>query len=193
MKVMKILILPTLTLCVGIALGIIIRDFPLFTISYNLKITEIISVLLTFGIGVFVPLLVKKLIDDKRSFKNSLIEEVNTFNKTTSRINDRIEMIYTSSKITQADKDGLTVLFEIADEEFNSLYSFIGNHCKPGTQKELENFKEKFIEYWKILTGSEVTKSDVSKIDDSTYRKANKTYQELKNIVRNMKAQLNSL
>jgi len=193
MKILKFFLLPLVTLVVGILLGIVIRDFPLFTLNYNLKITEVLSVLLTFGIGIFIPLIVKKLIEDKRSFKNTLIEEIGTFVKTASRISERITTIYESTKITQRDKDDINLLFEIADEEFNSLFSFIETHCQDGTKKELANLKAKWIEYWKILTGTEVTKSEVKRVDEITYKKAVKNFNELKGIVRNIKTQLNEL
>lgn len=193
MKILKYILLPLVTLIGGITIGIVIRDFPLFTISYNLKITEVLSVLLTFSIGVFIPLVVKKLIDDKRSFKNSLIEEVGTFTKTATRINDKITSIYEASKITQREKDDLNLLFEIADEEYNSLMSFIEIHCNDGAKKELNSLKEKWIEYWKIVTGTEVTRSEVKKVEESTYKRAVKCFNELKGIVRNIKTHLNAL
>jgi hypothetical protein len=193
MKIIKLFIFPLVTLIGGIILGIVIRDFPLFTISYNLKITEVLSVLLTFAIGIFIPLVVKKLIDDKRSFKNSLIEEVGTFTKTATRINDRLTTIYEASKIAQRDKDDLNLLFEIADEEYNSLIGFIEIHCNDGAKKELNLLKDKWISYWKIVTGTEVTKSEVKKVDEVTYKKAVKCFNELKGIVRNIKTHLNAL
>lgn len=193
MKIIKLFILPLVTLIGGIILGIIIRDFPLFTISYNLKITEVLSVLLTFAIGIFIPLVVKKLIDDKRSFKNSLIEEVGTFTKTATRINDRLTTIYEASKISQRDKDDLNLLFEIADEEYNSLIGFIEIHCNDGAKKELNLLKDKWISYWKIVTGTEITKSEVKKVDEVTYKKTVKCFNELKGIVRNIKTHLNAL
>lgn len=193
MKIIKLFILPLVTLIGGIIIGIVVRDFPLFTISYNLKITEVLSVLLTFAIGIFVPLVVKKLIDDKRSFKNSLIEEVDTFTKTATRINDRLTTIYEASKISQRDKDDLNLLFEIADDEYNSLIGFIEIHCNDGAKKELNLLKDKWISYWKIVTGTEVTKSEVKKVDEVTYKKAVKCFNELKGIVRNIKTHLNAL
>lgn len=193
MKIIKFFLLPLVTLIGGIIIGIVIRDFPLFTMNYNLKVTEVLSVLLTFGIGVFIPLIVKKLIDDKRSFKNTLIEEADSFVKTASRIDECIKTIYESTKISQRNKDDLSLFFEIADEEFNSLFSFIETHSQGRTKKELDNLKAKWIEYWKILTGTEVTKSEVKKLDEITYKKAFKTFNELKGIVRNIKTQLNEL
>lgn len=193
MKTLKFFLLPLVTLIGGVIIGIIIRDFPLFSLNYNLKVTEVFSLLVTLGIGIFIPLIVKKLIDDRRSLKNTLIEEAGTFAKTASRINDRVLTIYESQKITQRDKDDINLLFEIADEEFNSLLSFIETHCQNGTKKELANLKAKWIDYWKILTGTEVTKSEVKRLDETTYKKALKTFNELKGIVRNIKTQLNEL
>ena len=137
--------------------------------------------------------MVKKLIDGKRSFKNSLIEEVGTFTKTATRINDRLTTIYEASKISQRDKDDLNLLFEIADEEYNSLIGFIEIHCNDGAKKELNLLKDKWISYWKIVTGTEVTKSEVKKVDEVTYKKAVKCFNELKGIVRNIKTHLNAL
>jgi hypothetical protein len=193
MKILKFILLPLVTLIGGIMIGVVVRDFPLFTISYNLKITEVLSVLLTFSIGIFIPLVVKKLIDDKRAFKNSLIEEVGTFTKTATRINDKLSTIYEDCKISQREKDDLNLLFEIADEEYNSLMSFIEIHCNDGTKKELNLLKDKWIEYWKIVTGTEVTRTEVKKIEESTYKRAVKCFNELKGIVRNIKTHLNTL
>lgn len=193
MKILKFILLPLVTLIGGIIIGVVVRDFPLFTISYNLKITEVLSVLLTFSIGIFIPLVVKKLIDDKRSFKNSLIEEVGTFTKTATRINDKLSTIYEDCKISQREKDDLNLLFEIADEEYNSLMSFIEIHCNDEAKKELNLLKDKWIEYWKIVTGTEVTRNEVKKIEESTYKRAVKCFNELKGIVRNIKTHLNTL
>ena len=193
MKIVRYLLLPIGFLILGICVGIIVRDFPKFTLDYHLKITDIIKIILTFGIGIFVPLIVKKLIEDKRSFKNSLMEEVSSFNKMASRINDRLNAIYTSGKLTQKDKDGFTLLFEIGDDEFNELCDFMTEHCNTESKKHIESLQTKQIEYWKTLTGSEITASSVKKISDLTYKKASKQYTEIKAITRKIKTSINKM
>jgi hypothetical protein len=193
MKIVRYLLLPIVFLFLGICLGIIVRDFPKFTLDYHIKITDIIKIILTFGIGIFVPLIVKKLIEDKRSFKNSLMEEVSSFNKIASRINDRLNTIYTSGKLTQKDKDGFTLLFEISDDEFNELCNFILEHCNTESKKYIEDLKTKQIEYWKTLTGSEITVSSAKKINDLTYRNASRQFSEIKAIIRKIKTSINNM
>ena len=193
MKVVRFILLPIAFLIFGICIGIIVRDFPKFTLDYHLKITDILKLILTFGIGVFVPLIVKRLIEDKRSFKNSLIEEVSSFNKMASRINDRLNTIYTSGKLTQKDKDDFTLLFEIGDDEFNELCDFISEHCSTESKKHIEALKNKQIEYWKTLTGSEITSGTVKKISDSTYKNASKQFTEIKALTRKIKTSINKM
>lgn len=60
MNFLRFILLPLIALLVGICVGLIVRDFPKFTLDYNLKITDVLNVLVTFGIGIFIPLLVKK-------------------------------------------------------------------------------------------------------------------------------------
>lgn len=187
------ILLPLFLLIIGICLGIIIRDFPKFTLDYNLKITDILKLILTFGIGVFVPLIVKKIIEDKRSFKSSLIEEVSSFNKIASRINDRLNTVHSSGKLTQKDKDGFVLLFEIGDDEFNELCDFITENSNTDSKTHIEILKVKHIEYWKTLTGSEITSSSVKKINDVTYKKASKLFTDIKTLTRKIKASINKM
>jgi len=193
MKIVRYLLLPIVFLILGICIGIIVRDFPKFSLDYQLKITDIIKIILTFGIGVFIPLIVKKLIEDKRSFKNSLMEEVSSFNKMASRINERLNSIYSSGKLTQKDKDEFTILFEIGDDEFNELCEFIKEHCNSESKKHIDDLQVKQIEYWKTLTGSEITASSVKKISDATYKKASKQFTEIKAITRKIKTSINKM
>ena len=193
MKAIKYLLLPIVCLILGISLGIIIRDFPKFTLDYHLKITDVIKIVMTFGIGVFVPLIVKRLIEDKRSFKNSLIEEISSFNKMASRINERLNTIYSSGKLTQKDKDGFVLLFELGDDEFNELCDFITEHCNNEGKKHIEQLKNKHIEYWKTLTGSEVSSSSVKKISESTFKTASKQFTDIKAITRKLKTTIRKM
>tara|TARA_B100000378_G_scaffold278257_2_gene280853 strand:+ start:543 stop:1127 length:585 start_codon:yes stop_codon:yes gene_type:complete len=186
-------LLPIIILILGISIGIIIRDFPKFSLNYNLKITEIISLLLTLGIGVFIPLIVKKLIEDKRSFKNSLIEEVSSFNKITNTINQRLVTIHSSGKLTRQDKDGFILLFEIADEEFNQLCEFLKEHSNSEIQTYISQLETKYMEYWKTLTGSEVTKSSLRKLNDDTFKKAAHQHVDMKSIARKIKIGINKM
>jgi|GEM_PF-6211245 hypothetical protein len=187
------ILLPLIILVLGICIGVFIRDFPRFSMNYNVKITEIISLLLTLGIGVFIPLIVKKLIEDRRSFKNNLIEEVSSFNKITNTINDRLTTIHSSGKLTRQDKDGFVLLFEIADEEFNQLCDFLKENSNSEIQNYIDELQIKYMEFWKTLTGSEVTKSSLRKLNDETYKKAAHQHVSMKTITRKIKVGINKM
>lgn len=194
MKVfLNYILLPLIILGLGVCIGIFIRDFPFFTLDRNIGIIEVFKLITTIGIGIFIPLIVKKLIEDKRSFKNSLIEEVGSFNKMATRINERLTAVYESGKLTQKDKDSFTVLFEIGDDEFNQLCEFITDHCSNDVKGIVDDLRNKQIEYWKTLTGSEITKSSVTKIDDQTFKKGSKLYSEIKQLTRKIKTSINKM
>jgi hypothetical protein len=190
---LKFILAPLIILGIGICIGIFVRDFPQFTLDHNVRLIEVLKLLTTIGIGIFIPLLVKKLIEDKRSFKNSLIEEVGSFNKIAERINERVVAVHGSKKLTQRDKDDFVLLFEIGDEEFNQLCDFITEHCNTEINALITKLKDKHIEYWKTLTGSEITKSTVKVIDDATFKKASKQFTEIKQITRKIKASINQM
>ena len=77
----RYILAPVLTLFLGIALGKLITDWPFFTINYEIKITDVFKILSTIGVGVFIPLVIKKLIDDKRTKNDNIIEELSGFRK----------------------------------------------------------------------------------------------------------------
>ena len=187
---LKYLIIPIITLVLGVVIGVFIRDFPQFSMDYNIKITDVLSIIVTLSIGLFIPFIIKKMIDDRNTLKNNLIEEVGSFVKIASKIDERITTIYNTNKITQRNKDDINLLFELADDEFNSLFEFLKENCDKESNKLLDKVKDKYFEYWKILTGTEIMKSNVKKITDSSLKSSSSVFNEIKTLTRKIKSQL---
>jgi archaellum component FlaC len=187
---LRYFLLPAVTLLVGISIGLVIRDIPKFSMDYNIKITDVFSIILTFGIGVFIPLLVKKLIDDKRTKNAHLFEELSGFSKMTENIHDYIQDVYNNKKILVKDKDYINIQMDLLGKEFNEFHAFMMDNCPKQTTDYLNELKTCYIEYWQISTSIEVIGSSIKKIDDKTFKKICEKYTEMNKRIRRIKTEI---
>lgn len=191
MRVFFHYVLPiTLGLILGIVIGIIIRDFPLLTFNREVKIIDVLRWLSTVSIGVFIPLVIKKLIDDKRTEKNNLIEELNYFSKVINTIQESISNIYCNNKIHRKEKDFLNLRFDLSDKEIQELCVFLTENCNKQVGTLIKELKYSYSEYWKVSTSNEVIGTSVKKINDHTYKKINSKHSEINKMIRKVKAKL---
>jgi hypothetical protein len=191
MKIFFHYILPSfLILALGIAIGVFIRDFPKFTIKYDVKIIDIFKLVATVGIGVFIPLVVKKLIDDKRSKNDNLLEEISGVNKMIDSIHNYIQNLHQNKKIIAKDKDYLNMQLDLSGNEIVELCSFLSKNCSKRTTNLVEDLKSSYMDYWHVSTSIEVIGSSVRKIDDSTFKKVSKSYSIMKKRIRDVKAEI---
>jgi hypothetical protein len=187
---LRYILLPLITLLVGFSIGLIQRDWAKFSMNYNIRITDVLGLLLTFGIGVFIPLLVKKLIEDKRTKNAHLFEELSGFSKMTENINEYIQDIYNNKKILVKDKDYLNIQMDLLGKEFNEFHSFMLENCPKKTTSFLEELKTCYIEYWQISTSIEVIGSSVKKIDDKTYKSICEKHTDMNKKMRRIKTEI---
>lgn len=191
MRVFFHYVLPiTLGLVLGIVIGIIIRDFPLLTFNREVKIIDVLRWLSTVSIGVFIPLVIKKLIDDKRTEKNNLIEELNYFSKVINNIQESIFKIYSNNKIYAKEKDSLNLQFDLSDKEIQELCVFLTENCNKQVGTLIKELKDSYSEYWKVSTSNEVIASSVKKINDNTYIKIKSKHSEINKMIRKVKTKL---
>ena len=120
-------ILPVLTLVFGIMVGILVRDFPKFHLVYDLKVTDVIGNIATIGVGIFVPIIVKKIIDDTRSIKSVLVNEIDNYSQNLSNIYSVFNQCYDNSIITRKNKDNIAALLETLDAKFEQVKEILNN------------------------------------------------------------------
>lgn len=191
MKIFFRYILPSfLILVLGIGIGVFIRDFPKFTMIYEVKIIDVFKLVATVGVGIFIPLVVKKLIDDKRSKNDNLLEELGGFNKMIDSIHNYIQDLYNNKKLVAKDKDFLNMQLDLTGNEVVTLCSFLTENCSKRATKPLEELKKSYLDYWHISTSIEVIGSSVRKIDDSTFKKISENHSEMKKKIREVKSEI---
>lgn len=157
----------------GLFIGIIWKDLPLVKFNPEIKIYEVVNLLLTLSIGISIPLLVKKWIEDNRSIKGSLVDEIKCIILILDKIKTIITTCHSSSVITKEQKDEINYLFHKSELQINSLNEQLKISFEPECPKLMEKLKEKYHAYKDYLTGGELMLSSFNKIDDRFYREHN--------------------
>jgi hypothetical protein len=133
---------------------------------------------------------VKKLIDDKRSKNDNLLEEISGVNKMIDSIHNYIQNLHQNKKIIAKDKDYLNMQLDLSGNEIVELCSFLSKNCSKRTTNLVEDLKSSYMDYWHVSTSIEVIGSSVRKIDDSTFKKVSKSYSIMKKRIRDVKAEI---
>ena len=98
-------------LVIGIVIGVLWNDLPLIRWNPELKLYEVLNLILVFSIGVFVPFFIKKWIEDSRSVKSCVIDELRDALRMADEIRSLIDRCHTNGKIIDSDKDEVLMLF----------------------------------------------------------------------------------
>ena len=163
-------ILLAIFLISGIAIGIVWKDLPLVTFNSELKLSEVANFILTLTLGIVIPFMVKKWIEDNRSVKSTLVEEIKNIIYTLSKIKSIIDTCHSQNLITKEQKDEINFLFHESELQINSFdeqlkISFPNAHNSLAT-----SLKKNYHEYKDYLTGGELMLSAFDKVDNRFYR-----------------------
>ena len=110
------------SLLIGLTCGLLWTDIPYIKFNNELKLYEVLNLLLTLSLAILIPFLIKKLIDDNRSIKSFLVDEVKSIISTLSKIESIISTSHTIGNLTQANKDEIIFLFHKTELQMNSLF-----------------------------------------------------------------------
>lgn len=168
----------------GIAFGFLIKKMPIIEFNKELKIYEVFNLILTIGIGLFIPFFIKRWIDDRRYIKNNLIEELKKVLDETIRIKEKISFCYLRKSITPADKDELNYLFEQSDIKVNTLVSLFETSYKTQSKVLVLDLKNSYFKYWKSVTGGELMKSTFVKVTEDFMYRHNESFMSFEVIVK---------
>ncbi|MGN1220388.1 MAG: hypothetical protein ACI4TU_05570, partial [Candidatus Cryptobacteroides sp.] len=109
------IIASSLCLLFGILIGVFVKDFPLLTLNTNIDIIESATLLVTIVIGILVPFLLKRWIDDSRHAKAYVVEELREFLHDINEIPELTKQIFFAGTITSEDKTRINTTFETID------------------------------------------------------------------------------
>lgn len=192
-KILSSFLLPVLILVLGICLGIIVRDFPKFKLVYEIKISDAFQNIITLGVGVFVPIIIKKIIDDSRSIKSTLMNEIENYEEQLNKVLELFQQCYKNKKLTQVNKENINLLLELTDSKLDSLKSCLSDQIPNKLQTELNKITELQNSVWKKLTGQSISPKRVLTIEPSLFNDVNKVGQELHTSITKLKTQIHKI
>lgn len=174
-----IAILIFLFFLIGLMTGLIWKDIPILKLNPEVKITECLSIIVTLGIGIFIPLIVKKWIEDARSVKTYLVDELKTILSTLNLIKMKLKESFDKGSIGKGEKDEINYFFHTAELQITSFK----NQFKvafPAQEKKLsQKLSEIYNAYKDFLTDGPFMISSFIKIDDRFYREHNQESMKL--------------
>ncbi len=165
-------IIAILLIFAGIALGVFIKNFPGVSYKNEIDLFSALTFIVTLGIGIIFPFLIKKWIDDNQSIKLYLVQEVEILESILKENMTVIEDCYRTRTVTSDHKDKVNFTFFNADLQIESLQ----NQFKisfPNNLNLIESIKSQNSEYYHFLTGGDFMVSDFQ--IDSRFYKEHKT------------------
>jgi hypothetical protein len=166
-------------LLLGLIIGFLLTDFPKIEFDNKLKVYEVFNLLLTLGIAISVPFIVKKTIDDKRAIKAFLTEEVKETLKCLSKIRELIKTCYYEGAISRDNKDTIIKDFNALEIQINSLNEQLEVSFKSQSSKMINEIKSAYFEYDGFVTGDDLMCETYEKIDAGFYRDHKTNYNRL--------------
>ena len=179
-----------LCLIFGILLGVVIKDFPVLKLNPTIAILDAASLCVTIAIGILVPFLLKRWIDDSRSARGYLVEELREFLHDVSEIYELTKDYFFTGIITPENKTRINTTFETIDLKLSNLSHELEDFYDNETKPLRDSLKEKYMDYWKCMTGSKIMSDKFKSIDESFYKEATALYLQvetkIKDIIRLM-------
>jgi hypothetical protein len=169
------------------------KDLPGIEFDNKVKLFEILNLLLTLGIGVSIPLLVKKWIEDNRPVKMALCEEVKCIINKVDKIKQVICDCHASGSITKENKDNINYLFHNAEIQITSFGAQLKISFPTQSVGIMTQLKEKFNAYKDYLTGGQLMVSSFEKVDERFYRENNMEHSKIETELKTIAFQIHRL
>lgn len=150
--------------------GIVKQDLPFVRFNSEIKIYEVLNIFITISIGVSIPFLVKKLIDDYRPIKNMIVDDIKDILLSLKEINTIISNCHQNNKIDQSDKDRINYIFHKSELQIESLKEQIDISYKNQSDRIVREIKDRHNKYKDYLTGGELMLSTFQTIDVRFFR-----------------------
>ena len=168
------------TFLIGILAGKTIEYSHYIKWDNHIGLVSGLSLIVTTAIGVMIPFVIKKLIDDNRGIKFFVVEEVKDLIKIVSSIKDIISNAHQKSKFEALDKDKIIFLFHLAELKIGSIADQLEISFKKQSPKIIQKLKDALSEYKRYLTdNSGMMISTFNQVDDHFYQENSNEYSKV--------------
>lgn len=183
MKYVKI-IMVIILFVFGIMIGFIFKNYPIIEFNKEIKIYEVLNLLLTLTIGLSIPFFIKKWIEDSRHIKNGLVAEFKDTLDEIKNIRNKVKDCFFGKVIDKDHKQAIIVLFEETDLKISCLEDQLTQSYKKETKKIRAEIKDEYINYWKFTTSSEIMSDSFTQINENFYRTHNEFFTKIESKIK---------
>lgn len=157
-------------LAIGTVIGVLWNDLPWIRWNPELKLYEVLNLILVFSIGVFVPFFIKKWIEDSRSVKSCLIDELKDAIRAADEIRGLIDSCNAKGAISQDDKDKINGLFHRSEQIIDSFDGQMKVSFPHAQNTTVRKVKDAHHLYKDKLTGGELMTGGFTQVSESFRR-----------------------
>lgn len=168
---------------VGLSFSYFVKNFPIVTFDPKLSLFRCLNLIVTLAIGFYIPLVIKKWIEDSNSIKRIIEQDIFEFEELSKSISDLIAEKYSEGIVTKEDKDKIIFSFHKTEQKLSSLekqfiYSF------PKNKVIITELKTEYIKYNDIITGGDLMISSFTSIPSTFYRENINSYSVFESKIR---------
>jgi hypothetical protein len=164
MKIVKVVLI-LIVFIGGILLGFFFQNFPFITWNKEIKIYEVFQTISTLFIGLFIPFLIKKWIDDGRVIKGLISEEAKELISETKKIKEKLHEYHKAKTITEDDKQYLLMLFNQVENALSQFQESLKTSFGEKMESDFQGLRVAYFVYWKGVTGEELMSASFEKVD----------------------------
>ncbi|MDG1573309.1 hypothetical protein OZ410_13350 [Robiginitalea sp. M366] len=164
-KVRWVVFLSLLLIVSAFVLGISVKNWPFVSFNKELGLADILDVLTTLLLAFLIPYFIKYFIDKSDKVSNIVLQAIEAYRDEAYSIHDKFIEINESGSIKGMDRDQLLLATENLDGRLTLLEKIVNRRCGDSAKDPLDKLKKTHIEYWRLLTGSEINSVSLDSID----------------------------
>lgn len=177
----------------GFLIDRVLHNWAFISFENSIEIIDVFGLLVTGLVGVSIPYIIGKTLQDQSGMSAELVREFAVFEERLQEFDiifgvfDFTDPTEFYSRVEQA-----TLKFESLDNEFDSLLLFVEDHCKSHTRHYLPACRSQYMKFWELSTEPGLTELQAMTAPDreELLKRIRESFQQLKDKLRRSRVSL---
>lgn len=150
------------TICFGI--GLYVKNWYHVEYDSELKIIDIVNLIITVLLAGFLPFIISKTIESKNKIGEIAKAEIDRYRAHVDSTHEKFNEVYKAQSISPADKIELILRGDFFDDNFDLLDTAIRKAFNNKANIQLQALSTAQIRYWQTITDEDIINSSANKI-----------------------------
>lgn len=170
----------------GVLAGFFVLHFPFIEFNNEIGIFDALHFLLALGLGIWVPFVIKKAIEDKRDIKAYIVEGIKDFIDDLEEVKEIIATSYETGSFSSTERDKIICAFHFLELHVASIEAQVKISFPRQTDGLSNELKKALFEYENYLTDGELMHSSFTTIDYRFFTEHGTEYSKLETSVKRL-------